>query len=371
MFTFIDQNLDPVPSDDDIKALANELHMGLLAAATNGAMSGERYARIKKVLTGTHLKPLVPDYLMTCPTPEDFKRYMQGKHSDYKGRRTLITESLTPLLKRIEEESDHIVDNFEQRGFIGEGGFGQVYKYYHKLLDMDFAFKIFAPSFSQGGEGHLERFFREARILFRLHHPNIIKVYDVGMIGKRPYIRMEYFEGSTIQDILKNKGNFSFRAALTIVIEIAKALDYAHKSVKVIHRDLKPSNVMIDDSTQVRIIDFGLGVFVEHDLISRITKTGEQIAGGYYTAPELVGNPKLLDPKSDIYSLGAIWYTMILGRPPAGTNLESQLGSLDGITENYVKCLSKCLEDTSNRYSSCEELNDDLQKLICSLSLFD
>jgi len=166
---------------------------------------------------------------------------------------------------------------------------------------MDFAVKIFAPAFYQGGEKELERFFQEAKMLFALDHPSIIKVYDAGLLGSRPFIRMEYFNGRNLNEILIEHGVLTPQEALVMMKNLASAISHAH-SKGIIHRDLKPSNVMAAAPNQFRVIDFGLGLLVENELHTRFTKTGEGTISGYYFAPELVENPKLVDRRSDIYS---------------------------------------------------------------------
>ena len=228
---------------------------------------------------------------------------------------------------------------------------------------MDFAVKVLSPLFSKGGEGHLERFFREARILFKLNHPNIIKVHDVGMHGRNPYIKMELFEGKDLNKVLREHGNLSKEKALVLIEEIGHALDYAHNEIQVVHRDLRPSNIMVARPNQFRIIDFGLGVFLENDLVSRITKTGVHIAGGHYTAPELLENPSMLDVRSDIYSVGAIWFTVLTGRPPAGSKIREDLLDLEEVNEEYAELIFRCLEGLENRYQNINELLNDINHL--------
>jgi len=142
---------------------------------------------------------------------------------------------------------------------------------------------------------------------------------------------------------------------------IVEAVSYAHEK-GIIHRDLKPSNIMAMKPSQFRIIDFGLGIFIENELHSRLTKTGSQTISGYYNAPELVSNPKLIDVRSDIYSIGAIWFTLLTGQPPAGSNFISELQTL-GIDERIINIIKKCLHPLHERYTNCNELLTDIQKI--------
>jgi eukaryotic-like serine/threonine-protein kinase len=246
---------------------------------------------------------------------------------------------------------------------IGIGGFGVVYKVRHELLQMDFAVKVFSPAFDDGSPAHRERFFREARLLFSLNHPHIVRVFDVGLLSQKPFIRMEYFDGKTLTAYLKDHGRLTPRKALVLIKKILQGLVHAHRDAKVIHRDLKPSNVMLAPTERVRVVDFGLGVFIEHELASRITKTGEAAIGGYYTAPELVANPKLVDPRSDLYSVAALWYTALTDRPPAGVNIENLLRSSVQLPSHYERALLKGLQDVDNRYASAESMLEALAKM--------
>ncbi|MFM2162318.1 MAG: hypothetical protein RLZZ383_1830, partial [Pseudomonadota bacterium] len=235
------------------------------------------------------------------------------------------------------------------------------WKYRHRHLDIPFAFKIFAPSFSEGGGSDLDRFFREARILFRLRHPDIVQIYDVGMMGRRPFIRMEFCEGENLNALLRRVGRVPPAAARRLVRRLAGALEHAH-GVGIVHRDLKPSNVMVGpkSANSVRLIDFGLGVFVEQDIVSRVTKTGEAVAGGNYTAPELYTNPKLIDARTDLYSLGAIWYEMLTGRAPVGAGIHAALDEVGDLAPSDRALVLRCLADLPDRPASAATILGEL-----------
>ncbi|WP_330510208.1 serine/threonine-protein kinase [Petrocella atlantisensis] len=172
------------------------------------------------------------------------------------------------------------------------------------MLDMDFAIKFLSPIFSDDPDKDQVRFFQEARMLFELKHESIINVYDVGILKNKPYIRMEYFDGEDLNTVLKKYGVFTLDTATDIILSVCEAMEYAH--TKVVHRDLKPSNIMISRPKKCRIIDFGLGIFKENQIYSRLTLVGKGVASGLYTAPELLVDPKIIDKRSDIYSIGAI-----------------------------------------------------------------
>lgn len=363
------KDLDTIPEADDIILQLEQFKMGLTSRATGGTYEQVEYSRIRKmVLTLSTVKEAIPRFIKVCRTTDEFWGWIQGQASTYAERRIIISEAINPILEIIEYQTEEgsleFQKNYIEKEIIGNGGFGQVYRFEHKLLNLSFAVKIFAPAFYEGGEKELERFFQEARILFKLDHPSIIKVYDAGLIGKRPFIRMEYFKGRNLNQILNEFGTINPSNALEMMKNLVSAMKHAHEDIGIIHRDLKPSNVMAAHPNKFRIIDFGLGIFVENELHSRLTKTGEATISGYYNAPELVENPKLIDKRSDIYSLGAIWYTMLTGQPPAGTSILDSLKKLIGISTLYSKCIADCLANIEIRTSNCNLLLEQIEIII-------
>lgn len=360
--------LDNIPETDDIILQLEQFKMGLTARATGGDFEQKEYSRLRKIVLGLpNIEKNVPRFLKLCRTVDEFWGWIKGEAPTYAERRIIIAEALNPILEMIEYEVGEgaleFKKNYEEKEIIGAGGFGQVYLFEHKLLKLPFAVKIFAPAFYEGGEKELERFFQEARMLFQLNHPSIIKVYDAGMIGSRPFIRMEYFAGRNLNQILSDYGIINLDAAKTMMMSLVSAMEHAHEKVGIIHRDLKPSNVMASHPNQFRIIDFGLGIFIENELHSRLTKTGEATISGYYNAPELVENPKLIDKRSDIYSLGAIWYTMLTGQPPAGTDYLGKIAAIDGVKQDYIDCLGSCLANIDKRTNNCSMLLEQIRAL--------
>lgn len=360
--------LDNIPEADDIVLQLEQFKMGLISRATGGDFEQKEYSRLRKIVLGIPgTESLTPRFLKLCRTVDEFWGWIKGEAPTYAERRVIIAEALNPILEIVEYETSEgsleFKKNYEEKELIGNGGFGLVYLYEHRLLKLPFAVKIFAPAFYEGGEKELERFFQEARMLFQLNHPSIIRVYDAGLIGQRPFIRMEYFNGRNLNQILSEFGRLTPERALVMMEHIVSGMRYAHEEVGIIHRDLKPSNIMASHPNQFRIIDFGLGIFIENELHSRLTKTGEATISGYYNAPELVENPKFIDKRSDIYSLGAIWFTMITGQPPAGTAIMESMKEIEGLEENYMNCIARCLANLNNRTPSCQILLEEIYKL--------
>lgn len=266
------------------------------------------------------------------------------------------------LLNNPMHQNSEFLDLGKQMELLGRGGFGEVYKYHHSYVDMDFAIKVFNPSFLSDDERteSERRFFREARMLFSLNHPNIVKIYDVGRFGDKPFIKMEYIDGQTLDSIRQDHSNFSFIAACKVIVQILEGLKCAHDH-GIVHRDLKPNNVMVQkepDHWTCKIIDFGISAFMDTEGYTRLTRTGEMVAGGLYIDPLLMQNPSLRDYRSDIYSVGAIFYFLLSGRPPAGSNISSVLKkSNQELTEKQVEVVLKALNsELDGRYSNCEEM---------------
>jgi eukaryotic-like serine/threonine-protein kinase len=363
------EELDNMPEVDDIVIQVEQFKMALISRATgNGGLEGTEYVKSRKLVLGIpRIENVLPKFLKLCRTVDEFWAWIKDESSTYAERRVIISEAMNPILEIIEyENGDGTLEfkkAYDERQIIGNGGFGLVYLYEHKLLKMPFAVKIFAPSFYQGGEKEIERFFQEARMLFKFNHPSIIKVYDAGLMNKRPFIRMEYFKGKNLNQILIDHGVINPIKALDMMEHLVDAIRHAHEDIGIIHRDLKPSNIMAAPPNQFRVIDFGLSIFIENDLHSRLTKTGEGTISGYYNAPELVKNPRLIDKRSDIYSLGAIWFTMLTGQPPAGTSLREQLDEVINVNQEYSNCISDCLTSLETRITDCNILLERIKKL--------
>lgn len=334
------------------------LKEGLVSYATGNTagIDNEEYKRLRKILLSTEqLSDKLPDFLKQYRSLDEFWAYIKDISASYAGRRQYLGEVFNPLLDELETDSAAMTNDYSELEVIGSGGFGEVKRMRHNLLRMDFAFKFFSPIFSNEDERNLERFFKEAQILFRLNHQNIIKVYDVGLLGSKPFIRMELFEGKSLNQVLKDHGKFPVNKSIDLMNALADALRYAHE-VGIVHRDIRPSNIMVARPGKVRVIDFGLGIYLENELTSRLTKTGHNIAGGHFTAPELISNPKLIDPRTDIYSLGAVWYNILTGSIPVGRRMKETLLSIEGMNEDIAEVILKCLEDPEERFQSMNDL---------------
>ena len=203
---------------------------------------------------------------------------------------------------------------------LGKGGMGEVYLAHDTVLDRDVAIK-FLPDTIQHDAGARERFLREAKSAAALDHPFICKIFEAGDHAGKAFIVMEYVEGQDLQKKLE-KEHLPLRESLRIISEIAEALEEAHKK-GIVHRDLKPANIMITPQGHTKVMDFGLakhfqplGGDIAHTL-TQASLTGQGVITGTiaYMSPEQArGNP--VDHRSDIFSLGIIFYEMIAGKHP-------------------------------------------------------
>ncbi len=192
---------------------------------------------------------------------------------------------------------------------LGKGGMATVFLAIQESFGREVALKVMAPSLSADPDFH-ERFLREAQIVSRLVHPNIVTVYDVGERDGHHYLSMEYVKG---KDLRHKRDNLSLLERLRIIKEVAQALDYASKK-GYIHRDVKPDNIMLrEDDGRAVLMDFGIARTVEADM--SMTQTGTVIGTPQYMSPEQARGQKA-DHRADLYSLGVVLFQLLAGRVP-------------------------------------------------------
>ncbi|MBP7139304.1 MAG: serine/threonine protein kinase [Caldisericia bacterium] len=192
---------------------------------------------------------------------------------------------------------------------VGIGGSSTVYLARDLKTNEVVAIKILHPNYAQDKK-FVQRFIREINIIMNLKHPNILKLYDYGFVDDMPYFVTEYIQGKTLKEILKEKGRLSVNEAKKIILDILNVLSYAHKNGIVAHRDIKPGNIMIDKEGNVKLMDFGIAK-IEGSSLTQDTSFYTPL----YASPEQIKGEKV-DIRSDIYSLGATFYEMIVGKPP-------------------------------------------------------
>ena len=195
---------------------------------------------------------------------------------------------------------------------IGRGGMSVVYLAEHRRLGTKIALKVLAPTFS-GDDEFQERFRRESRLAASLDHPNVIPIYDAGEDNGMLYITMRYIDGPDLGTLVAQEGQLPLSRMLFIVEQIAGALDEAH-AAGLVHRDVKPQNILIDTKQdRAYLSDFGI---VKHTLTGQsLTRTGSFLGTAHYSSPEQIeGRP--VDARTDVYSLGGVVYTCLVGSPP-------------------------------------------------------
>jgi len=258
---------------------------------------------------------------------------------------------------------------------IGEGGMALVYKARCRLLNRYVAIKVLKDEFVNDEE-FIKKFRRESQAAASLSHPNIVSIYDVGMekIDDHDvyYIVMEYIKGKTLKDLIKEKRKLSVEETIDYSIQIAEALEHAHKN-HIVHRDIKPHNIMITEDGRVKVTDFGIA---RAATFSTVTNTSTVVGSVHYFSPEQARG-RYTDEKSDIYSLGIVMYEMITGKVPfegdspisvALKHIQEEIvppREIDssipvGLQNIILKCVKK---NQSDRYSSATQLLSDLRKL--------
>lgn len=269
---------------------------------------------------------------------------------------------------------------------LGEGGMGVVYLGVQESPQRMVALKALKPGIAAAET--LRRFEHEAQILGWLQHPGIAQIYEANMDsageGARPFISMEYIQGKPLTDYLSSftEPPLSFRNRLQLFVKICDAIAYAHQRA-IIHRDLKPSNILVDESGQPKILDFGVARLLDakQQAVTLHTSAGEVIGTLAYMSPEqAAGENREVDIRSDVYALGVILYEMMTGRlphalanyslfdaarvirdeepPPLSSINKDCRGDMDTIVR---KALAK---EKSRRYQSASELGADIERYL-------
>lgn len=199
---------------------------------------------------------------------------------------------------------------------IGQGTMGSIYKALQISMDRIVAIKVLSRKYAQNA-AFRERFFREARAVARLNHPNIIQGIDVGESKGIHYFAMEYIDGPTVGELLRRGGALDEKRALDIVTQITRALHHAYQN-GIIHRDIKPDNIMRTREGVAKLCDLGLVKVSSQEITAPAsgTRPGASMGTPYYISPEQARGEMNVDTRSDIYSLGASFYHMVVGDVP-------------------------------------------------------
>lgn len=243
-------------------------------------------------------------------------------------------------------EGTVIADDYRIVRMVGMGGAGTVYEARQiSLQNVPVALKVLHPDLSED-QNTIALLKKEVIIARELTHDNIMKVFSLGMTDDRHFIVMEYFSGQSLQDILDKSGKCSFDKATAILVQVCDALQYAHDR-GIIHLDIKPANILVGPAGNVKLCDFGIARMA----ISNVTTATQRIITGSvgFMPPEQYRGRKFVSARSDIYSLGASFYTAVTGEVP--------IGILD--TEGIPKCILRAMErNPDNRFESVEEFHN-------------
>ena len=274
-------------------------------------------------------------------------------------------------------------DRYRLGDVIGTGGMSEVYRATDSLLGRDVAIKMLRPEMARD-VNFRERFRKEAQNSGRLNHPNIVAVYDTGEANEDgmaiPYIVMELVHGRTLRDLVREDGPLSPREAAQVLIPVAHALQASHDA-GIIHRDVKPANIMITNTGQVKVMDFGIARALD-DSTSAMTQTSAVIGTAQYLSPEQAqGKPA--DARSDVYALGCVLYEAVTGHAPfegetpfavayqhvqEEPNAPSESLDPDSLTPTErinldAVVLTSMAKDPMDRYQSAQEFGADLERM--------
>jgi len=256
---------------------------------------------------------------------------------------------------------------------IGQGSMGTVYKARQLSMDRIVALKVLNEKYSKD-EAFIQRFIREARAAGKLSHPNVIHVHDVSESGGVHYFTMEFVDGTTVKRMLKREGRISVDKAVDIVLQAAKALQYAHEN-GIVHRDIKPDNLMLTKEGVVKLADLGIAKTFDESGASSGGQQRRIFGTPHYMAPEQALG-KEIDARADIYSLGATFYHMLTGTTPFQGNtvtdvlkahIQSELPPVqekaEDVPDAVVYVLEKMMaKSPEKRYATMGRVIEDLEK---------
>ena len=345
-------------------------------------MKPERWAKIARVYESTSERPAAErsSFLAdACGGDEALRREVESLLAQDVSRAGMIervaadAESIRPIPRTI--------GRYHVLRLIGEGGMGAVYEAEQDHPHRTVALKIVKSMLASPAV--LRRLAQEAETLGRLEHPGIARIYDAGTAdsgwGPQPYLAMELIRGLPLLEYANGRQLDATRR-IQLMIGVCAAVEYAHQR-GIIHRDLKPSNILVDESGQPKVLDFGVARIAQTDgAVAEQTRLGDLVGTLAYMSPEqMLADSSRLDVRSDIYALGMVLYELLANRLPYSVGRElsdavravretepTRLGVIDGAYRGDLETIvAKALEkEPARRYGSARELADDLRRYV-------
>ncbi len=382
----------PQPRAGDLRLLVELVHLDLDFRLRRGEAARvetylERYpelGRERSALLGLiaaeytlrrcwQAEPAAEEYLLRFP---EFRGELAGRLGadtdvSHSGAGSSAPRRMAPPLPPPLPQARPHVPGYQVLRVLGRGGMGVVYAALQPALGRVVALKALLPGHEVSAE-ELDRFRREAEAIARLDHPHVVPVYEVGEHDGRPYFTMKFYPGGSLAQRVRGP-SAEPRAAALLVETVARAVHHAHQR-GVLHRDLKPSNVLLDESGQPHVADFGLAKRFEPGAAA--TLPSGVVGTPSYIAPEQARANQVVTTASDVYGLGAVLYELLTGEPPfrAETTLATLLEVVErpprpprlanpGVPADLETVCLKCLEkEPARRYASAADLADDLRR---------
>ncbi len=308
-----------------------------------------------------------PDEETCIGTPEELDSFSDYAVAEPPSPRTRLTR----------------IGDYQVTKILGKGGMGIVYRARHLTLQRDVAIKMMIAG-AHATPDQAQRFLTEAQAVAHLQHPHIVQIFDVGEHEHLPYFALEFVDGQSLDQQLRNK-TLSEQDAAALLQTLCTALQYAHDQ-GILHRDIKPANVLMTSDGHAKVTDFGLARRVEDDADeSSRTKVGTIMGTPSYMSPEQArGDVHLLTPATDQYSLGAMLYEMLTGRPPfmgaRAIDTVLQVVNQEPIAPRALQpklsvdletiCLKALHKDVAKRYGNCTAMAEDLGRFLRGEPIF-
>jgi serine/threonine protein kinase len=251
---------------------------------------------------------------------DDVRKHVEQHGSGYELAQALVAEGILT-----QYQCDRLLagkwrglvrGKFKVLGKLGSGGLSTVYLAEHRFIRKQVALKVIRPD-EATDEACLARLYREARLLARLDHPNLIRIFDIEHVGDEHFLVMEHFAGENLRDLVKEQGSMSISEAVRCMYQAALGLHHVHER-GLLHRDVKPGNILLNEDGRVKLIDFSLSRLPSDrsDLITVHYCKDAFLGSADYAAPEQFRDSQTIDLRADLYGLGATFYYLLAGRPP-------------------------------------------------------